>query len=328
MTELEACNLAKAELEQAHATADLQLRQTAQEAEALRTALRQRQKAHDEEVRALRSRLSSPSETVEVRYAPGGVGGSAHAGTGMPQRDIAVQTLDLQVSRTEAGREHQRLRDDFEGKLRSIAFLANSRHLLVRDTHDLIRDFNATRNKVRVSLHTHTLSPFLFLVAVVANTQRPTQAAEGLSKIKGLKVDRQSKRDLKEAVEHQRSTVEEMVQHEQDGRLIMDKYFTEWEKLHLGVGNKELPEPHRTDIMHVIARLHATAEEKDVIQQIAGLLVQFEKTKNVSPRRMRSSVAARTHSASGTGRTNRSTSAGATRYQRTTSSASDLYVRR
>ena len=122
------------------------------------------------------------------------------------------------------------------------------------------------------------------------------QAATGLNQLKGIKVERQSKREYRECVETQKVEVDEMCQHEQAGRLIMDKYFTEWEKLHLGVGNKELPEPQRTDILHVIARLHATQDEKEIIQQIAGLLAQFDKTKHTSPRRSRGGGGHRTHS--------------------------------
>ena len=117
-----------------------------------------------------------------------------------------------------------------------------------------------------------------------------------------------------------------MGSHEQFGRVIMDKYFTEWEKLHLGVGNKELPEDQRLDILHVVAKLHATQEEKDIIQQIAGLLVQYDKTRAVSPRRSPRStnrthsentrarhLAPRSYSASGNRARNHSMSAGSDR---------------
>eukprot|EP01061_Rhynchopus_euleeides_P022363 TRINITY_DN3642_c0_g2_i1.p1 TRINITY_DN3642_c0_g2~~TRINITY_DN3642_c0_g2_i1.p1 ORF type:complete len:459 (+),score=188.55 TRINITY_DN3642_c0_g2_i1:49-1377(+) len=271
MTELDSTNRTRSELEQAHATADLQLRQTAQEAEALRTALRQRQKAHEEEVRSLRSRLKAAAKEKTLS-----VGAPADAAVPMKLvggKSVSCQTLDIPINKVEATQQQARLRADFEGKLRSIAFLANSRHLLVRDTHDLLRDFTSTR----------------------------TKAAVALTQLKGLKVERQSKREYRECCDKHRSVVDSMMSHEQEGRLIMDKYFTEWEKLHLGVANRELPEPQRTDILHVIARLHATQEEKDIIQQIAGLLVQYDKTRSTSPRRSPRQFL-RTHSAGSGGR--------------------------
>ena len=145
MGELDNLNRARSELEQAHATADLQLRQTAQEAEALRTALRQRQQAHEEEVRSLRQRLKQASkETRAVTNLTDAERPTQNTGG----RSISCQTLDIPTTKVETGQQQARLRADFEAKLRSIAFLANSRHLLVRDTHDLIKDLTNTRMKV------------------------------------------------------------------------------------------------------------------------------------------------------------------------------------
>ena len=126
-------------INQAHATADLQLRQTAQEAEALRMALRQRQQAHEEEVASLQQRqsrsVSSHSVVVDTQPKRNKNGSS-----------IATQTVD--IPRVETAPQHQRLKLDFEAKLRSIAFLTNSRHMLVRDTHELIKNFANTKVKV------------------------------------------------------------------------------------------------------------------------------------------------------------------------------------
>eukprot|EP01063_Lacrimia_lanifica_P039409 TRINITY_DN8650_c0_g2_i1.p1 TRINITY_DN8650_c0_g2~~TRINITY_DN8650_c0_g2_i1.p1 ORF type:complete len:622 (+),score=288.26 TRINITY_DN8650_c0_g2_i1:103-1866(+) len=271
--DLHVASTAKGELEQAHSTTNLQLRQTVQETEALRTALRQRQYAHEEEVRQLRARLQQSSAGPPAAESRG-AGGRRDAAVA----HVSCQTLDLPVNTAEVATQQAKLRAEFESKLRSIAFLANSRHLLVRDTYELIKDLGAVRAK----------------------------AAIQLKMLAALKVDRRAAREQRDLQEHAKVTVEDLVRNEHAGRLIMDKYFSEWEKLHLGVGNRELTEEERADIFHVIARLHATQDEKEIIQQIATLLSQVERTRGTSPRR--EPRIQRSHS-SGVARPRRSSSA-------------------